>query len=159
MNLVDEQDGAAAHAAQALGIGHYRFDLLDAAQYRSERNVLAPRQARDQLGERRLADARRTPENDRRQLIALDLASQRFVGAENMLLPDVVLQARGAHPLGQRAFAVSAFRFGGRAGIEQAHRCDLWRRASYSRMPAALAALSDSRSEEGRGGEECRMPG
>jgi hypothetical protein len=43
MNLVDEQDGAAAHAAQALGIGHHRFDFLDAAQYRAERNELAPR--------------------------------------------------------------------------------------------------------------------
>ena len=31
MNLVDEENGALAHSPQPLGIGHYRFDFLDAA--------------------------------------------------------------------------------------------------------------------------------
>ena len=62
--------------------------------------------ARDQLGQRGLADARRSPENDRGQLVALDLAAQRLAGAEDVLLADEIFQALGPHALGQRTLAV-----------------------------------------------------
>ena len=65
VDFVDEQDGAPAQAPQPLGIGHHRFDFLDAAQHRAEGDELAARDAGDQLGQRGLADAGRAPQNDR----------------------------------------------------------------------------------------------
>src|SRR5208337_174574 len=64
-----------------------------------------------------------------------------------VLLPDEIFQTVGPHALGKRALGIrSERRIGrGRCGIEQAHaRTVLCRRASYSRMPAATAAFSDS---------------
>src|SRR5699024_8497413 len=64
VNLVHEKDRALAGPAETLGIGHHGLDLLDAAEDSAERDKLAPGDARDQLRERRLADAGRSPEND-----------------------------------------------------------------------------------------------
>ena len=64
------------------------------------------RDARDQLGERRLADAGRPPQDDRRQFVALDLPPQRLARPEHVLLPDVVLQALRPHALGERPLPV-----------------------------------------------------
>ena len=52
-----------------------------------------------------LPDARRPPQDHRGQLVALDLLAQRLARAEDVLLPDEVLQALRAHALGQRAAA------------------------------------------------------
>jgi hypothetical protein len=85
------------------------------------------------------------PKDDRRQLVALDLAAQRLAGPRDVLLPDVVFQALGAHALGKRAFGVGRPGLLRRSRVEEAHASGiLWRRASYSRMPAATAAFSDS---------------
>ena len=80
-----------------------------------------------------------------RQLVALDLPAQRLARAQDVLLADVLSRLLRAHALGQRTLAVGAANRVGRGGVEQAHGCSiLWRRASYSRMPAATAAFSDS---------------
>ena len=63
----------------------------------------------------------RPPQNDRGQLVALDLAAQRLAGTENVLLPDVVFQAC-AGACARRAAAGLSVRLGlGRRGIEEAH--------------------------------------
>ena len=130
VDLVDEENGAAAQAAQRLGVGHHGLDFLDAAQHRAEGDELALGDAGDQVGERGLADAGRSPQNDRGQFVALDLAAQRLAGAEDVLLADVVFEALRAHALGERA-AGSPADSARRCGVEEAHaRSILWRRAS-----------------------------
>src|SRR5262249_46330269 len=144
MDFVDEQDRAAPGAPQPLRIRHHRLDFLDPAQNRPERNKLTPSDARDELGERGFADAGRPPQDDGRQLVALDLAPQRLPGSKYVLLPDVVLEPLRPHAFRQRTPALRRPLIG-HGVVEEAHsfaaRC---RRASYSRMPAATAALRDS---------------
>jgi len=135
MDLIDEQDGAVAPcAAAASASGHHRLDFLDAAEDGAEGNELRSGViAGDELGQRRLAGAGRSPEDDRGEFIALDLAAQRLLRPENMLLPDEVLEALpGAYA--QPGGACRVFRvclLTRRGGVEQAHgRNALCRRAS-----------------------------
>src|ERR1035441_2745044 len=76
------------------------------------------------------------------------LAPQRLSGAQDVLLADVIFQALRAHTFRQRPVLVRRARGVaglGRSGIEQAHgRIALCRRASYNRIPAAMAAFRDS---------------
>ena len=123
VNLVHEENRAAAHAPQALRIGHHRLDFLDPAQHRAERNKLAARRARDQVGQRRLPYPGRTPQDDRGEFVAFDLAAQRFIRTQNVILSDVIVQAVRAHALGQRPLS------GGR------HRAVSNRRDSWPQHP------------------------
>src|SRR5207237_7815869 len=67
--------------------------------------------------------------------------------AQDVLLPDEVLEPLRAHSLRQRPLGIVRHRpprIDG-CGVEQTHvRSILWRRASYNRIPAAIAAFSDS---------------
>ncbi len=107
-------------AAQPLGIRHHRFDLLDAAEHRAERDELAVRHARDQAGERGLAHARRPPKDDRGQRVALDLRRSGLPGPEDVLLADVIFERLGPHAIGQRTL-LSVRAASGGDGVEQAH--------------------------------------
>ena len=102
MDFVDEENGALAQAAQLFRVGHHGFDFLDAAEHGAEGDELAAGHARNQFRQRGLAHARRAPENNRRQLIALNLPPQRLLRPQNMLLADVIFQALRTHALGQR---------------------------------------------------------
>ena len=65
----------------------------------------------------------RPPENDRGQLVALDLLPQRLAGPEDVLLARVIVQRLGTHALGERPLRSlpRAGRLAERRGIEQAH--------------------------------------
>jgi hypothetical protein len=147
VDFVDEQHRAAAHPAEAFGVRHHRLDLFYAGQHRAERHELAACDARDQARERSLANARRPPQDQRAQLIALDLRPQRLARRQDVLLSYKVLEFFRTHALGERPFRV-VYRWK-RRGIEQAHGSVLWRRASYNITPAATAAFSDSTPEAG----------
>ncbi len=86
MDLVDENKGAATQPAVALGIGHHSLDLLYAAEHGAKRDEIAMGETRDDSRQSGFADARRSPENDGTELIALDLLAQRFARREDMLL-------------------------------------------------------------------------
>ena len=66
------------------------------------------RQPRDQPGERRLAYPRRPPQDDRAERVALDLRAQRLARPEDVLLADVIFEALGTHPVGERPPLVRA---------------------------------------------------
>ncbi len=97
------------------------------------------------LRERGFADARRSPQDDRTELIALDLHPQRLARSQDMLLADKLFERLRTHALGQRALAV-VFQAGQGIRFKQAHipPAILCLRATNSAMPAASAALSDS---------------
>ena len=129
MNFVDENHRAAAELAGSLGIGHHRLDFLDAGEDRAEGDEIRTGESGDQARQRRLADAGRSPQDQRLQLIALDLHAQRLAGREDVLLADEAFPGVGPHALGKRTLGVVGERFE-RRGIEQAHGAVLWRRAS-----------------------------
>ena len=106
MNLVDEEDGAAPPTAPViLGFGHHRADFLDPRQDRAEGDEPRAGHARDDAGQRGLAGAGGPPEDDRLQPIALDRPPQRPAGAEEILLPDELVERLRAHPFGKGADA------------------------------------------------------
>ena len=103
MNLVDEHDRAAVgRLAQVRGGDHHLADFLDAREDGAERYELRLRHVRDDARQRRLAGARRTPEDDRLQQIALDRFAQRFARREQLLLSDELLERARAHAFRQR---------------------------------------------------------
>ena len=105
----------------------------------------------DQPRQRRLAGARRAPEDDRLQAVVLDRLAQRTARAEQRLLADELVERARAHALGERCRArayrrardrrqrdVHRMRF---SGSIRGRRC---REASYRISAAAIATLSDS---------------
>ena len=94
-----------------LGLGHHLADFLDARQHRAEGDEVRLGRVGDQPGERRLAGARRAPEDDRLQQVALDGLAQRLARRQQVLLADELVEGPRAHPLGERhaaAFGLAA---------------------------------------------------
>ena len=54
------------------------------------------------LRQRGFARARRSPENQRPGVVALDLRAQRLARADQMLLPDIFVERARTHAIGQR---------------------------------------------------------
>jgi hypothetical protein len=103
VDLVDEDDRPPAGSpAPVLGGGHHLFDFLDTRQHGAERHEARLRELGDHPGQRGLAGARRPPEDDRLQHVALDGETQGRAGREDVLLADDVVERAGPHPLGQR---------------------------------------------------------
>src|SRR5205085_11967085 len=92
-------------------------------------------------------DSRRSPQDDRRQRVALDLLPQRLARPEDVLLAHKVVERARPHALGERAFLIHPLGRGPfrRRCVEETHAVtDLWRQASYKSIPQAMAAFSDS---------------
>ena len=106
VDFVDEDDGAGAVLAGALGVGHDLLDFLDAAHDSGELDEVGVGHAGDDLGQRGLADAGWPPEDKRAGVVALDLDAQGLAGAKDVLLSDELVERAGAHALGERASAV-----------------------------------------------------
>ena len=125
VNFVDEDDGARAVLAGAIGIAHDLLDFLDAREHGGELDEVGFGHAGDDFGERRLARARRSPEDHRRGIVALDLHAQRFARADELLLPDEFIECARAHAVGERTGAFCGGVFG-RDGSEEIHTiCNL----------------------------------
>ena len=97
MDLVDEEERAlAAATARLLGFRHHRADFLDAGQHGAEGDEPCVGGGRDQPGQRRLAGARRPPEDDRLESVLLDRGPQWPAGADECLLSDEFVQTCAA---------------------------------------------------------------
>ena len=107
MDLVDEDDRARAVLLGALGVGHHLLDFLDAGEHGGELDELGLGHARDDLRQRGLAGAGRPPEDERADVVALDLGAQRLARADQVLLADVFIERARTHAVGERAGAVA----------------------------------------------------
>ncbi len=99
VNLIDEENRARMHLGGARGVHHYLLDLFNAAGNRRELDEGRLRGFGNDLGERGLAHARRTPEDHGSRVVALDLHTQRLAGADQVLLTDQFVQAARPHAL------------------------------------------------------------
>ncbi len=126
MNFVDEDDGARAVLAGAVGIAHDLLDFLDAGEHGGKLDEVGLGDAGDDLGKRRLAGAGRAPEDHRGGIIALDLHAQRLARTDQVLLPDEFVERARAHAIGERARALS----GGSLRAGWARR-DSWERSFH----------------------------
>src|SRR5262249_34882874 len=117
MNFVNEQDGSASHPTRAFRIGHHGLDLFDPRENCAKRNIIGFRQPRDYSGKSRFSDPGRSPQNDRRKLVTLDLRTEWFARPEDMFLADEVFEFFRPHALGERTFWI----VGKRRRFEKAH--------------------------------------
>ena len=132
----------AGHAPALLGGGHHVLHFLDAGEHGAEGDELGLGQVGDQARQRRLAGARRSPQDDRLQQVAIDHLAQRPAGRDHIVLADDLVERARTHALGQRhGLGVD----GRRRVVEQAHRLRCAAVvASYRMTAAATAAFSDS---------------
>ena len=100
---VDENEAAlAVGAAQAGRARHHLLDLLDARGHGRERHEAARGDAGEDLGERRLAASRRSPEDERRHPVLGDGTAQERAFAHHVGLSDDLVEGPGTEPLGER---------------------------------------------------------
>jgi hypothetical protein len=103
MDLVEEQHRSPARPGLVRRLLDDRAHLLDAGDDRGERDEPHPRRiAGEQLCERRLSAARRSPQQQGRQGSALDEHAERCARADELAVPDHLLEAARSHPIRQR---------------------------------------------------------
>ena len=102
MDLIDEKNRALAVRRVLLRLLHDRADLLDAARHGGKVDKASLRLPRDDACERRLADARRPPEDHREDLVLGDELPEHLSLAHEVLLPHIIRETFGAHPRRQR---------------------------------------------------------
>ena len=103
VDLVEEQDRALSALAEAVaGVLDGRPDVLHAGVHRRELLEGACRAAGDRESKRGLAGPGRTPEQHRRQPVALDQRAQRPARADEVLLADDVVERAWPQPCGER---------------------------------------------------------
>ena len=102
MNLVDEEDRALAVRRVLLRLLHDRANLLDAARHGGKVDETSLRLPRNDACERRLADARRSPEDHREDLVLGDELPEHLSLAHEVLLPHIVRKPLGTHACRQR---------------------------------------------------------
>jgi hypothetical protein len=147
VDLVDEQHGLAAAGRESpSGILDHDAQVLDARGHRRELDEPAARRRRDQVGQRRLARSRGTPEHDRggcrasRAVVGLDQTAQRGARDQEVILACDLGQGGGSHPDGERGVEGHGRQSvrGGGGGVEQIHAPSVRTMASLTRPAAAL---------------------
>jgi hypothetical protein len=68
---------------------------------RAELDELGASHAGNDFSERGLAGAGRPPENQRADVVALDLSAKRFAGANQVLLTDIFVERARTHAIGK----------------------------------------------------------
>ena len=121
VNLVDENDGARSILSRPLRIGHDLLDFLDAGQHRGELDELRLGHACDDLRQRSLTRPRRTPEDERADIVALQLGTQRLPGRDQVLLANKLIQRPRPHTISQWPSAIAGV-VAARNGLEKTHQ-------------------------------------
>jgi hypothetical protein len=81
---------------------HRLADVLDAGEHRRERDELGVEGLRHQARQRRLADARRAPQDHRMRRLRFEGQAQRLARPEQIRLPDHLVERARPHQFGQR---------------------------------------------------------
>ena len=149
MDLVDEQHGAAAVVLPAvLGLLQDLAQLLHPREHGAQRLEMRGGEAADDVGERRLAGARRPPQDDRGYPVGEDGAPERRVGAQRLFLADDLVQRAGPHAIG-RAGRRGAGRRRPRHRPETAGRSLVAARSCRQRNPKVRALLKSAAAVPG----------
>ena len=103
VDLVNEQDGGLLVESLAfLGAGHRLAEISHAGRHCADRLEMRLRDGGDEPGQRSLAGARRSPEQDGRYTVDFYSPAQDPVFGKDMLLPHEFVEGGRSHPLCQR---------------------------------------------------------
>ena len=99
VDLVEEEDRAlAVQREPLLRLGDRGPDVRDAGHHRAHRGELGADLRGEEAGEAGLARARRAPQQQRGEVAAGDAPAQRTSLADEVLLPDELLEVPRSHP-------------------------------------------------------------
>ena len=101
MNLIDEQDGTRAVSAGFFRVGHHLLDFFDPGKHGGKLYELSFGDMCDDLRQRGLARARRSPEDDGAGIVTLNLQAERLARADDVLLADKLVERARTHTVGQ----------------------------------------------------------
>ena len=101
VDFVDEEDRAHAAELVARAVAHLA-DFGDVGDHARTAHEVAARGLGDHLGERGLAAAGRTEQDDVREAVRLDHAAEQLAGPEDVRLSGDLLERAGTHPRGKR---------------------------------------------------------
>ena len=103
VDLVEEEDGPLAELFEVLaGLGEDFADLLDPGRDRVHRLEAALGVVGDDVRERRLARPRRAVEDQRREPVGQEHPAEKFAFAQEVLLPNELVERSRPHPRRQR---------------------------------------------------------
>ena len=150
MHLVDEDDRGAAAVLLHLRLLNGIADVLHAGEHGREHDEMRIDRARHDARQRRLAHARRAPQDHRVQAPRFERRAQCAPRAEQMLLADHLIERAWAQPLGQRCAARRTIaRAALRVAIEQrllrSHRFILAARGRPHHSPSARTSQTLAR--------------
>ncbi len=143
MDLVDEDDRARAVLPGALRVRHDLLDFLDAGEHGGELNELGLGHVGDDLRQRSLAGAGRSPENEGSDVVALNLRPQRLARTDQVLLADKFIQRARTHAVGEWASAVAGV-ITARDGWEKTHAKSLHHRGDVQRERGQTTRSEDA---------------
>ena len=145
VHLVDEDDAAPPPRLRALRALDRLADVLDPAQHRGDRHEVGVEGLGGEPRQRRLAHARRAPQDHRMRPARHEGRAQRLARAQQVGLADHLVDVARAQPLGQRRLrrgrcARRPWRMGvrrvGRHIVEQVVHCPRLTAAARRRRPA-----------------------
>ena len=148
VDFIDEHDGLFPVAAVIIRLLHDCADFLDAAGDGGKINKGGLGSVGDDARQRRLAHARRPPEDHRRNLVALDQPPQYLPLSQQMTLPHIFFQRLRAQPRrqGLRHTAVKERRLahfysphGQYSAFSRPPQCNQKREISVLTLPSASA--------------------
>src|SRR6185295_18585527 len=120
MDFINEDDGAGPILPCPLRVRHDSFNFLDTGKHGRELDELRLGEAGDDLGQRCLAGTGRAPKDERAEIVALNLRTQRFAGSDQMFLTDILVECARTHTVRQRTGAVTRV-VRARSGLKQSH--------------------------------------
>ena len=120
VDLIDEDDRAALVAlAPHLRRLQQLLQLFHAGEDGADRFEVVARAEADDVGEGRLARARRAPQDQRAEVVRLDGPAQRLAGAEHLVLAEDLLERARPDPIGQGRVRARSVGHGRRGREEQ----------------------------------------
>ena len=112
VDLIDEQQRALPCPPPPRRLVERTLQVGDAGEHRRKLHEMQPRAGGEQPRDGGLAAARRAPEDQRGERPALQHPGERAVGAEQMVLPDHLIERARPQPISQRARASYGVRIG-----------------------------------------------
>ncbi len=156
MDLVDEQQRPLTDAPPLGGVFKCALQIGYAGEHRRQLYERQTGLRRQQSGDRGLADARRPPQDQRRQRAPRQHPRQRAFGAEQVILPHHIPQRRRPQPVGERAVSSGHGCHRRFRGTEQV--ISFWHDRDYNARLRALKQPSTAGPETANH-TLCQLPG
>src|SRR6185437_10636629 len=107
VDFINKDDGSSAILAGAFGVSHDLLDFFNACQYGGKLNEVSLGHPRNDLRQSGLARPGRPPEDQRTNIVALNLRAQGLAGRYQLFLAHELVERSRTHAVGERTGAIA----------------------------------------------------